>query len=784
MKNERGEGILGVRIEKDKGFNKNKEMKDQINIIFYSSCKDIVEELCDKLRQGGRELTQTNLSGDIKLSSEGVLSEVGLNVLIMRQEDMLSLAEVEWANLPEQKTIRKDKSLSVAFCVECTDISVVLSDYFIIKEIRNSAEDIRREIVQIHSRIFQTSKGRYGYFVGRNNEIEQFQNLIYSERLSRINALVVSGRPGVGREAYVRECIRQEKRTDDYEPYILSMGKNGNIELFLVQLNSIHHLYSEEDFIEVLKCETDEKVKVAVNLLNELFDNDNYLLLYDDGAACIRYNRGLSDWFRSVVTHPMLKGGIHLYVISNISVSYSHIKADDDVAFITLYGLTLSDRKKLLYKRASELSIVLTEEQVAFLVDALVYSPSQLMKVAEDIKVKEYINVKQNISSYQIVGDKKIMTLINSYTTSEHPEARNILVLLSRIEYVNNKILYSVFDGLQQEVDAEVDRFMSDGIVERFGEWMDLIRLDSSISDYIRRNKVDYTEKGLSGLVVDKLDEIIDKTPRITEDYAAYLYKLKKGIQRGVIEKESYLVPSVLVNTIAESYDDKNWPQTIKLCENVLEAHTNFFNDVYNEINYWYCLALARTQKGEKFYQAVQDFSGADYHFLNGFYLRIGKKYGKAEDEYNKALKINPSFSRVKREMVIVLQAQHKFRDALEMAELNYEKDPENSYHIHAYFRCLVRKPGITTDERHLLRRLKEDVNNLFKSKFYTEGMDFEYKRFVDKAKPDVLLPIANELVKKYKDVAYIQDITDDYYVSQGLKSHLIPVDFSDDFNF
>ena len=759
-------------------------MVGQINLISFPDSRLLVEELTAKLKQGGREIIHTILDCEKNLSPSKIYPNDSMNVLVVREDDLLALKSVDWNDFPQSKTIRKEKNISVAFCINCTEIPSVLTEYFLIKDIGDSAEDIRREIVQIHSQVFQSSKGRYGYFVGRNSEIEQFQNLLYSERASRINALVVSGRPGVGREAYVRECIRQEKGVENYEPYILSMGKNGNIELFLVQLNSIHHLYSEEEFINILKSETEEKVKVAVKLLNELFYDDNYLLLYDDGATCIRYNRDLSDWFKSVVTHPMLKGGIHLYVISNISVSYSRIKADEDIAFITLYGLTLSDRKKLLYKRASELAISLTEEQVAFIAETLVYSPSQLMKVAEDIKIKDFKNIKPNISNYQVVGDKKIMTLVNSYTTSDHPEARNILVLLSRIEYVNNKILYSVFDGMKQAVDVEIDRFMSDGIVERFGEWMDLIRLDSSISDFIRRNKIDYTEKGFGGLVVDKLDEILDNTPRITEDYAAYLYKLKKGIQRCVIDKESYLVPSVLVNTIAESYDEKNWMQTINLCENVLEAHTNYFDDVYNEINYWYCLALARTQKGDKFYKTVQDFSGADLHFLKGFYLRIGKQYSKAEDEYNKALKINPSFSRVKREMVIVLQAQHKFRDALDLAELNYEKDPENSYHIHAYFRCLVRKPGITTDERHLLSQLKEDKNNLFKSKFYIEGMDFEYKRFVDRAKPDVLLPMANELVNKYKDVAYIQDITDDYYVSQGLKSHLVPMDFSDDFNF
>lgn len=761
-------------------------MAGQINIICYSSCRDIVEELIEKLQYGGREPLLSILDSNKNLLKSSIKTEIGLNVLVLRQDDMTDLKKEEWDDMPKQTAIRAGKGLSVAFCIDLVEIPSFLTGCFLIKETGNSAEDIRREIVQIHNQLFQSTKGRYGYFVGRNSEIEQFQNLLYSERASRINALVVSGRPGVGREAYVRECIRQEKGSAHYEPYILSMGKNGNIELFLVQLNSVHHLYSEEEFISVLQSGTNEKVVAAVKMLNELFEEDNYLLLYDDGAACVRYNRGLSEWFKSVVTHPMLKGGIHLYVISNISVSYSRIKAEEDVAFITLYGLTLSDRKKLLYKRLQELSIILTEEQVAFLADKLVYSPSQLMKVAEDIKkTNNYKEIRNNISNYQIVGDKKIMSLVNSYTSSDHPEAKNILVLLSRIEYVNNNILYSVFSDMQEEeMDIEIDRFMSDGIVERFGEWMDLIRLDSSISDYIRRNKIDYTEKSLSGLVIEKLDEIIDNSPRITEDYAAYLYMLKKGVQRGNIDKESYLVPSVLVNAIAESYDDKKWQQTIKLCENVLEEHPDYFDDVYREINYWYCLALARTQNGDKFYQAVHDFSGADYHFLKGFYLRIDKQYGKAEDEYSKALKINPSFSRAKREMVLVLQLQHKFRDALEMAEINYEKDPENSYHIHAYFRCLVRKNGLTPEERHLLMQFKEDRHKLFKSGYYTEGMDFEYKRFVDRAKPDVLLPMAADLQNKYKDIAYIQDITDDYYVSQGLKSYMTPVDFSDDFNF
>ena len=72
----------------------------------------------------------------------------------------------------------------------------------------------------------------------------------------------------------------------------------------------------------------------------------------------------------------------------------------------------------------------------------------------------------------------------------------------------------------------------------------------------------------------------------------------------------------------------------------------------------------------------------------------------------------------------------------------------------------------------------------MFKSKFYIEGMNFEYMRFIDRAKPDVLLPKASELYRKYNDKAYIKDVVSDYYVSQGLQAHLEITDFSDDFDF
>lgn len=758
-------------------------MKNQINFIYYPSTANTSSELADKLKESGQELSIYELRGDKDLTADVVDKEALVNALILSQEDMEKVMTVEWSTFPKQNTINKHIGVSVAFCIDCQDIPASLYDYFVVKEVKNSAESIRKELMQLHHLLYQKTKGRYGDFVGRNNEIEQFQNILYSERASKTTSFVVSGRQGVGREAFVRECIRQDKGQREYEPYTLSIGRNSNIELFLIQLNSICRNYSEDAFVQLLKGGTEEKVEAAVAMLNSLFQDDDYLVLYDDGGSCIRYNRKLSEWFKTVVTHPMLHGGIHLYVISNISVSYSRITTEDDVAYITLYGLSLSDRKKLLYKCLSNHEEIIPEDQIQLLADKLVYSPSQLVKVVEDIKAKDSKYVISHLNDYQVAGDNRIISLFKNYDTPEHPEARDLLVLLSKIEYVSRNILRAIYPKTMPEIEEEIDRFMAGGIVERFGEWMDLIRLDSSVSDYLRRNKISYRDKTMQGHVTDTLADLINEKGLITEDYSTYLYRIRQGVRKGRFSEESYLVPSVLVNTISEAYDGRDWGMTIKLCENILSSRPNYFQEVYREIRYWYCLALARMGNEEKLHQQLQYFYGADLHFLKGFYLRIKKEYSKAEAEYQKTLSISPGMSRAKREMVLVLQAQHKFSSALEMAETNYERDPENAYHVHAYFRCLVRKKDITYEDRQLLKNFMEDSDNLFKSKFYTEGMKFEYSRFIDRVKPDVLLLKANELLQKYPEATYIKDVVNEYRVSQGMGGHLVPVDFSDDFN-
>lgn len=759
-------------------------MTDQINILYYSSTERIVSELNERLKFGNRNPLLIKLGDNRPLASGKIEKGVYVNAIILQQGDMENLRKVDWETIPQLNTISNDKGVFVSFCVNCQEIPAQLYDFCIVKEVKDSAEEIRTELMQLYGIIYQKIKGRYVEFVGRNSEIEQFQNLLYSGKASHTNVFVLSGRPGVGREAFVRECIRQDNGIREYEPFTLSVGRNSNIELFLIQLNSVWRYFSEEEFRRILSDETEEKVKVAVDMLNSLFSTGKYLVLYDDGASCVRYNRELSEWFREIINSPRLMGGMHLYVISNISVSNTRIKTEENAAFFTLYVMTLSDRRKLLYKKLSSLETSVAEEDVQMLAEQLSFSPSQLLKVAEEIKKSSWPQVKKNIKKYQIEGDSRIMSIVKKYNSSEHPEAWDLLILLSKIEYVGEKILTALYADSMLEIDKEIDAFMSDGILERFGEWMNFIKLDSAVSDYLRRNKYQYSKKSNQEYINDTLSSLVEGQELLTEDYSTFLYKIKTATHNYKFTEESFLVPSVLVNTISETYDNKDWKMAIKLCEDVLNRNPNYFQEVYREIRYWYCLSLARVKDRDKFYEQVKFFNGADLHFLKGFFYRVMKQYNAAEIEYKKALDINPSMSRARREMVLVLQAQQKFSSALELAKKNYEKDPENAYHVHAYFRCLVRKRDITHEDRNTLERIINSDDMMFKSQFYKDGMRFEYDRFVNRLKPDVLLPRASELINKYKDAKYIKDIVTEYRVSQGIEERNIPDDVSSDFNF
>ena len=123
--------------------------------------------------------------------------------------------------------------------------------------------------------------------------------------------------------------------------------------------------------------------------------------------------------------------------------------------------------------------------------------------------------------------------------------------------------------------------------------------------------------------------------------------------------------------------------------------------------------------------------------------------------------------------MVIALLGQHRFSDALALAKENYERDSENTYHLLAYYRCLVRKYDLSHAEHQEVEALLDAAKGLFSSDYYNDGMRFEYNRFVAKKPVDDLIKDVRRLEQLAKETnsPYLKDIVSDFNVLRGTES-------------
>ena len=134
-----------------------------------------------------------------------------------------------------------------------------------------SPEQLRKDIEQKFRRIVWMENpgimARETTLIGRQEELGQFEDIRYSKGGSEIRALVISGRTGVGKDAFARQCLYLMKYEHETEPYRISLENKSSIEDFIVQLNLITDVYSNDELKGKLNGTLEQKIDLAVDLL-------------------------------------------------------------------------------------------------------------------------------------------------------------------------------------------------------------------------------------------------------------------------------------------------------------------------------------------------------------------------------------------------------------------------------------------------------------------------------------------------------------------------------------
>lgn len=639
-----------------------------------------------------------------------------------------------------------DDSLDIDNCPkwmkddECFNLKKFKSPYILARDIE---QKFRKILWAKNSR----RKRLDTLMVGRNDDISKFEDKFQSFNGLKLRSLIISGRDGVGKDTFAKQCMQKVGYSPEIEPYRISTNPNENVENFIIYLNIISKKYNDDELQFILGKTPTEKSHIVVELLNELYNTRSVVFVNDD-MSCVLPNRDIPQWLKDVLTDTELNNQLGLYIMSRKAPS-SFIESEyPQIAHIQLMPLSRKDRMKLFVNcmRAYELEGI-TEDDIDFFVDQLLQSPQQILQVVEALSTKPKRLVKKDIQDLIQLGDKKIQPLLSHFSDEEQ---RAILIILSKIDFISYEVLEGIFEERTKEVMEIIDEMIEYGIISTFGPSEQYFRLDHYIADYIRRCHM-ALPKDLDLHMQEVIEERIAESNSITEDTSIYLYNLRQQILSGKSTPNLFLIPSIVVGTIVDIYNKQNYELVIQICDSVLNEMHNYYEDVVRELHYWLCLALCRLQQ-ERLFEEVKYFEGADYDFLMGFYYRIKTHYSKAESYFKSALRQSINMQRAKRELVTALLAQNKYFEALDMARDNYEKSPENSYQIYGYFRCLVKKHNPSRDDISKLKELLEAMKNNYSDKreeLYA-AMDIEYQAYINHTPYDKLYPLIHQAKRQF----------------------------------
>jgi len=532
--------------------------------------------------------------------------------------------------------------------------------------------------------------------------------------------------------------------------------------------------YNNDDLRDKLNGTSEQKIDLAVNLLNSLYKNKSVVII-DDNLACVLPTRDLPDWLGYVISHEQLEKKLALFIKSKLAPNAYIMQKYPRLAHVQLRPLSKKDRKKLFYNLAEHYNLNnISEKDVDFFVDKLLLSPSQIHHAVMAVKSVGLTQAKLDIGSLIDIGDERAKPLMEHFNQNEM--SMNVIVILARFEFLGFDVLEEIFAGQERELQESIADMIIYGIVTMFGPSDEYIRLDNYVCNYVSRNKMT-----LPFDLESAVEEIIEKrvvAANITRDVSVYFYDLRHKIASGRFSSDAYLVPSIIIKAVVETYNKKDYNHVIVICDKVLSDCHNFFEEVVWELTYWLCLALCRTLRDnennkDRFWNTVGYFKGADADFLKGFYYRYDDNFIKAESFFKKALDKSPNMDRAKHELVTVLQRQGKYQEALGLARENYERsNGDNSYHAHAYFQCLVRNPNLSGSDLSIIKQLMKDVEESFSDKKHEmlASMEIDYASLIEHKKPEEMLELIRDKRKRFPQSKSVEISANTYMKKQGLK--------------
>lgn len=545
-------------------------------------------------------------------------------------------------------------------------------------------------------------------FVGRNSEMESFENRINDFTIDRTNFIIASGMSTVGRRSFLKRALDKTGIVKkSYSSPIIILDGHQSVEDFIKELSNILDLESDIDF---MKITLGEKVDIAFDLLYKLNVQLGDKLFIDDQGAIVTHTGELAYWFEQIVKKFDSSDCVDISACIVSKYKPHLIFALKNVFHLHIDVLTPSDRNKLLYQYSNLNGLILEKKELSDISQLFSGFPEEIFYTIDVIKENSKDYLYKNMHIISDYSDNKIQSIISEFNYTE--DDNMVLKILSKFNFINLESLSKIlkYASISEKIN-DIEKYFRHGMINKIGVDGEYITLNLAARNYYER------QIHLDNRLSDALDKFVGSIDinNSSIDLADEMFVMQENLRLGKSLPLDKLIPSYYLKTMKNLYDNRKNTAVIKLADMILESSDILDNYIREEIRFFLCSSLARL-KDERFKSEVQSISGYKHNFLFGFYYRQIGRFGLAIERFNKVLEENRTYSQAKRELVLLYNKIGEYDKAYLMAKDNYENNRNNPYHIQAYFQSVLYQRDEVlpiTEKKKILEILLNDFEKI-----------------------------------------------------------------------
>ncbi|WP_270692614.1 MULTISPECIES: toll/interleukin-1 receptor domain-containing protein [unclassified Aeromonas] len=684
-----------------------------------SKDKEYVREVASGLRRETRIFDEQTFEKGMSPAEEIIngLDDTSLFVLFLSDAAL----ESEWVKheiqLAKTKVdtghIQRIYPIIIDNKIDYTDARIPLwmKNGFNIQPIKKTKVAIRKINARLREIAFKTHptlKERQQIYVGRNDKTTNVEQRFDDFDKPTPIVFVASGLNSIGRKSFIKNALTKSTIVrESYEFPIIQMEQTDSIEDFILKIDDLG-LSDIGEIRDLMTTPIDDKINIAVQLVEGIIDEKERILIEDKGAI-IQPDSSIISWFINIIDRIKSHGHLTFCIASMFRGNKSFTNRNPEYYFEEIPELNVNERRGLLKRYAQFRGLELERDDLKFFSDLLSGYPEQVLFAVDTICDSSLYAAKKDAHAIREYANDKAKVIIESFHDDE--EKLSFLYFLSKFEFISYEFLFSLVD--ENAFYPLTQIFINLSICEHLGVNNDYIRVNQVIQDYISRSKFG-TSLEYDKVLKEHIKEFIAEYTDDNRDLSEYIFSIQEAIKSGQEIDNRILVPSYFVKTIKALYEkggSANYKEAIRLANRVLDNSQYMHEGIIYHIMFMKCQSLARLHDKE-FFNVVRHIKEPDSSFLHGFYFRITRQRTRAIESYKRVLAKRPNDNKAKSELVLLYLQNEEYNLALGLAKDVYEKQKNNPIHANNYFNCLIYKDIANIDVsvvEEILEKLKSN---------------------------------------------------------------------------